>query len=246
MAPTPTPGPVAVPQLNANPAAMYNPPRAPEVYSLADPIDGAIRKDVREQFQLDEQGHVAFFTTPPLHRPNNGVAEQYAGLGHSASHLANIKKVREERAAKRKARDETNALEEAANKKFAAQKEAVSRRRAEIEQMAMAEAGKEWLLNFVESMTDAIAQDQEALGDDFRHWQTVKYEERAAYKALTDKQRRVRSLQWLFDKQEREGLIDAKTKKEYEDIFIHRTYLEDDDTAKVAKESEKKTEADKT
>ncbi|KAK3348119.1 hypothetical protein B0H65DRAFT_508072 [Neurospora tetraspora] len=109
-------------QLAPGPAAgnAYNAPRAPEVYTLAENIDSEIPEEVKKQFQTDDQGRVLFFTAPPLNRAsirNGGVAEQYAGLGHSV-HWESIKALKEERRRKRKERDE--ALQEEANKRKAA------------------------------------------------------------------------------------------------------------------------------
>ena len=129
---------------------MYNPPRAPEVYTLPDALNSAIPAEIRESFPYDEQGRVLFFTAPPTIRPNNGVAEQYAGLGHSARYTASIQQLREERAAKRKARDDLAALEEAANRKRRAMKRDMEVKK-ELERYE--ELGKKWLIDFVDDMT---------------------------------------------------------------------------------------------
>ena len=95
---------------------------------MADNIDAAIPKEVREQFQCDENGRILFFTGAPLDRPANRVAEAYSQLGHSVRHLASIKQLREERARKRKERDEALA------RKRAAQEEEAKRQRLAQEQ----------------------------------------------------------------------------------------------------------------
>ena len=110
-----------VPHANAHSPNMYNPPRAPEVYTLAD--DAAIPKEVKEQFQCDDEGRLLFFTAPPVYRPHR--SSELAAL--AAPHISrgpDIHQIRAERRAKRKARDEANAaaqrqdeLEQAANKR---------------------------------------------------------------------------------------------------------------------------------
>lgn len=68
------------------PGAGINPPRPIEVYHLSDSANASIPEDIREQFQRDEQGHVLFFTAPPLDvlpptKPG-------PALGHTARYLA--------------------------------------------------------------------------------------------------------------------------------------------------------------
>ncbi len=218
MAPTPAPT-AAVPHANAQP--VYNPPRAPEVYTLADGIDAAIPAEVRDQFQRDEQGRILFFTTPPLNRANNGVTEQYAGLGHSASHLANIKKLREERIRKRTERDEAQALEEAANKKRAANKEALSRVRAELQQKQAIKNAQNQLFEWCKKMDEDTQRLKEELGD----WEGEKQKAREESKGLTDKERRVNNLQWFFDNMANDSDITPEQKKHYEETFIQRKQL---------------------
>jgi len=65
----------------------YNAPRTVEVYRLPDSANAAIPQDIREQFQRDEDGHVLFFTTPPVDAlPPVG---EGTVIGHTAKHLAN-------------------------------------------------------------------------------------------------------------------------------------------------------------
>ena len=81
-------------------------------------LEAAIPKSVREQFQRDDDGRLLWFTAAGRDRSaTNGVAPEYAGLGHSISHLATINDIREERRRKRKERDEALAAEQAARKK---------------------------------------------------------------------------------------------------------------------------------
>ncbi|OIW26392.1 hypothetical protein CONLIGDRAFT_470716 [Coniochaeta ligniaria NRRL 30616] len=99
----------------------YEVPRSQEVYRLMDPhLEAAIPDQVREQFQRDDEGRLLWFTAAGRDRSAlRGVAPEYAGLGHSISHLANIGDVREERRRKRKERDEALAREEEARKRVA-------------------------------------------------------------------------------------------------------------------------------
>ncbi|KAI5302396.1 hypothetical protein KEM55_001129, partial [Ascosphaera atra] len=61
-----------------------NAPRSVEVYTLPDETNNMISKDVRGQFQCDEQGRILFFTAPPL----DPVASTSRELCHSAAYLA--------------------------------------------------------------------------------------------------------------------------------------------------------------
>ena len=115
MAPTPAAATMPHPGSGTN---VYNPPRAPEVYTLPDNMDAAIPPEVRSRFHRDGYGRVLFFTAPSVQRlPENGVAAEYAGLGHSVRYLNGLEAFREERRRKRKERDEAEA--ESARKKAA-------------------------------------------------------------------------------------------------------------------------------
>lgn len=109
---------------------MYNPPRAPEVYTLAEDVDSSIPKEIKDQFQCDENGRLLWFTSPPIF--NQGRSSEVVGLSNTVSHLADIKDVRAERRAKRQARDEALAAErlheaeQAANAKGSANKESLA------------------------------------------------------------------------------------------------------------------------
>lgn len=65
---------------------MYNPnaPRPIEVFHLSDNANTAIPEDIREQFHCDDQGHVLFFSAPPL----DIVPSVQQRLGHSLKYLA--------------------------------------------------------------------------------------------------------------------------------------------------------------
>lgn len=115
----------SIPHANAQQysnSSQYNVPRPYEVYRLMDPqLEAAIPEKVREQFQRDDEGRLLWFTAAGRDRSAlHGVAPEYAGLGHSVSHLAHIGEVREERRRKRKERDEAVvAREEEARKRAA-------------------------------------------------------------------------------------------------------------------------------
>jgi hypothetical protein len=88
---------------------MYNPPRAPEVYTLADDADNAIPKHVKEQFKCDDNGRLLWFTSPPIF--NQGRSSEVVALSDTVSHIKDIKDIRAERRAKRQSRDEAVAAE---------------------------------------------------------------------------------------------------------------------------------------
>jgi chromatin structure-remodeling complex subunit RSC1/2 len=227
MAPAPAPSMAALPHGTPQGAHVYNVPRAPEVYTLADNVDATIPPEVREQFQRDEDGRVLFFTAPPLVRPDNRVAEQHAGLGHSVRHLATIKQLREERARKRKERDEALAREQEDSKRQAAAQEEDARRRAEAEaeRSRQAELLEKVLLGWAADMDRGT----ELLGDQLGgldSWKEMMRRSREETEGKTDEEVRVANLRWLFDEQLRRGEITLEQKKQYEDCFIHRTHLE--------------------
>lgn len=79
-----------------------NPARPVEVYHLSDTANASIPQNIQEQFQRDEQGHVLFFTAPPLDvlpptKPGSAI-------GHTARYLA--EKLRRKIALKEKRRAE--------------------------------------------------------------------------------------------------------------------------------------------
>lgn len=101
--PAPAPRPVAaVATPHASAANAYNPPRAPEVYTLSDAANSAIPADIRAQFHKDEYGHVIFYTAPPL--AVDTLPEEAQTLGHSLRYLADKARHEEELEKKRKAR----------------------------------------------------------------------------------------------------------------------------------------------
>lgn len=219
----PAPSIATIPHANAQAASVYNVPRAPEVYTLAANLDAAIPDEVREQFQRDENGRVLFFTAPPLNRDTGGVAEQYAGLGHSVRHLASIKQLREERARKRKERDEALAREQAANKKQAAAVEADAARRAESELKNQTERLEQFLLDWSAEMVRGTEQLEASLGG--AGWKEMMRQSREENAGKTEAEIRAKNLQWLYDDALRRGDMTAEQKKALEDCFVHRVHL---------------------
>lgn len=209
-------------------AHVYNVPRAPEVYTLSEAVDAAIPQDVRERYQCDEQGRVLFFTAPPLSRPPAGVAESYAGLGHSVRHLASIKQLREERARKRKERDEALALEELASKKLAHMREREAQHRAEADQQAQADMLESVLLGFAAEIDRGTRILDKQFGPGgFAAWDRMMREGREADKGLTDEDKRVRNLQWYADDQLKRGNFTEAEKKDFKEVFIQRKFLKE-------------------
>ncbi|PGH16103.1 hypothetical protein AJ80_05318 [Polytolypa hystricis UAMH7299] len=102
-------------------AYIPNAPRPVEAFHLSDTANAAIPAEIREQFQRDDQGHVLFFTTPPL----DIVPRPQQGLQHSLRYLA-AKEERKKLIASKRAR----ALEEeiqAANKRAKTEERAPSK-----------------------------------------------------------------------------------------------------------------------
>ncbi|KAB8236731.1 putative RSC complex subunit (RSC1) [Aspergillus alliaceus] len=103
--PAPPYTPYQANRMQIPPGAVYNPnaPRPIEVFHLSDAANAAIPEDIREQFHCDNQGHVLFFSSPPL----DIIPPFQQKLGHSLKYLA----VKEERrrlveTKKRKEREE--------------------------------------------------------------------------------------------------------------------------------------------
>jgi len=115
---TATPNAAPMPHAGSG-ANVYNPPRAPEVYTIAPNVNDAIPAEARELYDRDEHGRILFFTAPPVPRSGNGLAPEYAGLGHSTRHLSEFKQHAAERRRQRAERDER--LAEEAKKKATAE-----------------------------------------------------------------------------------------------------------------------------
>ncbi|PYH41135.1 putative RSC complex subunit (RSC1) [Aspergillus saccharolyticus JOP 1030-1] len=73
-------------RLHGSTATSLNPntPRPIEVFHLSDTANAAIPANVREQFHCDDQGHVLFFSIPPL----DIIPSYQQRLGHSLKYLA--------------------------------------------------------------------------------------------------------------------------------------------------------------
>lgn len=197
---------------HGNPGHVYNAPRAPEVYTLADPVDAAIPAEVREQFQRDEQGRILFFTAPPLNRPAHGVAEQHTGLGHSVRHLATIGELRAERARKRKERDDALAVEQEANKKLAALRERQVQREAEADEKSQAEMLEQLLVAWATELDRGTAEIDEALGG-IENWNRMMAEGRERGKNLTSEEKRTANLEWYIEWAKARGSMDEQQEK---------------------------------
>jgi len=85
------------------PPLGYKAPQPVEVYHLNDHANASIPPEIRQQFHCDEQGHVLFFTAPPIDPA--GPVKEGAALGHSAKYLAAKAKREALLAAKRKAEE---------------------------------------------------------------------------------------------------------------------------------------------
>ncbi|KAL3470193.1 hypothetical protein BJX99DRAFT_239936 [Aspergillus californicus] len=123
--------------------AVYNPnaPRPVEVFHLSDTANAAIPADIRQQFHCDDQGHVLFFSSPPL---DIGSTVQQK-LGHSLKYLA--------------AKEERRKLVEAKKRKDSIEQEerdrAAKRRRAD-DQTALAAQVEDATEKAIEVMTKGI------------------------------------------------------------------------------------------
>jgi chromatin structure-remodeling complex subunit RSC1/2 len=173
----------SIPHANAQQYSnQYNVPRSHEVYRLMDPqLEAAIPAEVREQFQRDDEGRLLWFTAAGRDRSAlRGVAPEYAGLGHSVSHLAHIGDVREERRRKRKERDEALAREEEARKKAAGGREnGEEERLREQEKNALVERALLGLAQQIDQGTKVIEEGLGGWREEKRLWE----EERKAARA---------------------------------------------------------------
>lgn len=161
----PTPNVSAMPHANAH-ANQYNmPARSYEVYRILDPqLEAGIPEEIRKQYHRDDEGRLLFFSAASRQPARNLVADEYVGLGHSVSHLANIGRIREERRRKRKERDEALANE-------ARNEEKKTRGEEEKRDEELREEGRvlvQGLISWAEEMdrgTAAIKADLEGWGD---------------------------------------------------------------------------------
>ena len=95
---------VPKPTSSALPPSNFNPPRPVEVWHLSDAANQAIPEDIREKFQRDQNGHVLFWTTPPV--DVLAPLKHGSAVGHTARYLA--EKIRRRIAQKRQAEGPEN------------------------------------------------------------------------------------------------------------------------------------------
>lgn len=147
------PAPYAAYSANRLPAApVYNPhaPREAEVFHLVDTANSAIPEDIRRQFHCDEDGHILFFTAPPL----DIIPATQPKLGHSLKYLAakedRQKKVTER---KRKLAEDQKQRDEEAKRRRADEETALAARVEALAPKAIA-----CMLQRVASGTDELYQ----------------------------------------------------------------------------------------
>lgn len=210
----PQPSITTLPHANAQPGNIYNVPRAPEVYTLAENVDAAIPKEVRDQLQCDENGRILFFTAPPLKRPDNGVAESYAGLGHSVSHLASVKQIREERRRKRKERDEALAREQDSNKRRSPSEEAD--RKEEKQAQAQAAFVEQVLRNWAAGLNKGTELLETDLGAD---WEKMMQQSREENQGKSEAEIWEKNLRWFYEDLAKRGEITAEKQKQWDEFL---------------------------
>ncbi|KAI9670279.1 MAG: hypothetical protein M1831_006493 [Alyxoria varia] len=112
----------------AYPNTTYQTPQPIEVWHLQDAANAAIPPDIREQFQCDENGHVLFFTNPPLE-----TEPQKSRLQHTARYLAAKERRRQEMAGKRKQEgEEDQRVQEQKRKRLNLEQENTEQRAMEM------------------------------------------------------------------------------------------------------------------
>lgn len=188
----------------------YNAPRPVEVYRLPDSANAAIPKDIREQFQRDEEGHVLFFTTPPVDLlPPVG---EGTAIGHTAKYLAN--KLRRKLALKEKREAEGLPPDDRAPapKRVKVEQEEPSQQRVK----ALRDRGLRMLIDQMNQGTEAIYKD--IYGD---AWQ----------EGMKDEQARLRVAQ--ADAARKNADLEASERKRREaekvDMYGTGVYLDDYD-----------------
>jgi chromatin structure-remodeling complex subunit RSC1/2 len=122
---------------------VYNPnaPRPIEVFHLSDAANAAIPEDIREQFHCDDQGHLLFFSSPPL----DIVPPVQQKLGHSLKYLA--------------AKEERRKLVEAKKRKEMeerVEREQRAKRQRADEETALADRVESLTTKALDTMTDHI------------------------------------------------------------------------------------------
>ncbi|KAL2151607.1 hypothetical protein VTH82DRAFT_6705 [Thermothelomyces myriococcoides] len=196
--PPAAPAPSMTPHPHANAGHVYNVPRAPEVYTLADPVDAAIPADV----------------------------QQHAGLGHSVRHLASISELRAERARKRKERDEALAREREASKKLTALHERQATQRHQEERKSQVEALEKFLVAWAAEIDRGTKTINEALGD-VENWNRIGRETKEAQKNLTMEERRINNLQWYVNWAKENGGLTESLEKQFDDLIHRRAWKEE-------------------
>lgn len=156
----------------------YNPPKAIEIYHLPEAANAAIPYDIRSQFHRDDQGHILFFTTPPL-----DVAPPENGLGHSISYLAD--KSRRRDAVMRKRKERANALTVT---------EEEDRKKRRLREISNTELVRNLKVKALLRLTDEIEVDTNQLYKNMygEEWQAVKNAEEARLAALQQEEIRKR------------------------------------------------------
>lgn len=117
--------PTRMPATPAPPVYNPNAPRPIEVYHLNDAANSAIPPDIRSQFHCDAQGHVLFFSVPPL----DLIPRTEQKLSHSLKYLAS-KEDRQKKVAERKRQraEEQREREESAKRRRADEETALAAR----------------------------------------------------------------------------------------------------------------------
>lgn len=174
-------------------SAILNPSRPAEVYHLGDSANASIPEDIREQFHRDEQGHVLFFTTPPL--DVLPPAKPGSAIGHTARYLAKKLRLQIARKEKRKAEGLPEMFEDSGNKKprLGAADPAVL---ARVEQMRD-RALDIWMAR---CQQDTVALYKDIYGEMWEQGMEYEHEKLVALQ----RDRKLRSIEWEESKRRRE------------------------------------------
>ena len=213
--PSPVQNSPAMPHV-AHAGNQYNLPRAAEVYTLPPQTEAAIPEDVRAQFHRDGQGRILFFSAPPLAREHPGVAPEYAHLGHSVSHLANVKKLREERARKRKERDEQEAARQTP------EKQRVQARTADGSK-ASRPAARDHVAEAILAWADSMDHGTAVVNAEMAGWKEAKEQIRKDNAGLTEKQRTAAELQQWADDRVKRGTMTDSEKADFIDTYVTKS-----------------------
>ncbi|THC95460.1 hypothetical protein EYZ11_005054 [Aspergillus tanneri] len=174
-------------------AATYksNAPRPIEVFHLSDAANTAIPADIREQFHCDNQGHVLFFSSPPL----DVIPSVQQKLGHSLKYLA----AKEERRklVEKKKRKELHDREE---------REMSAKRQRADDETALAAQVEGLAAKAVDAMTSQILAGTDTI---YR----ILYKEEADSSQLADAKAREQKIRDNHAAQERTAQILTQSKK---------------------------------